>query len=90
MSKTIKRVKLTPPQYAKRLGVSVAKVTDFIRKGELRAMNAASDRRNRPRYLIDLIDIEKFERSREVIPDGGLSTTQRLRRRAQTGVTEYF
>ncbi len=90
MSKTIQRVKLTPPQYAKQLGVSVAKVTEFIRKGELRAMNAATDRRNRPRYLIDLADIAAFEKSRQVIPDGGLSTTQRLRRRAVAGVTEFF
>ena len=90
MSKAIKRVKITPPEYAKRLGVSVAKVSHFIRTGELKAINVASDRNNRPRFLIDLDDIERFEKARAVVPDGGLSTTQRLRRKAVAGVKEFF
>ena len=90
MTKMVERVKLTPPQYAKRLGVSVAKITAFIRSGELRAMNAAANRHNRPRYLIDIDDIEQFEKLRRVVPDGGLSTTQRLRRKEQPGIIEYF
>jgi len=71
MSKPVKRVKVTPSEYAKRLGVSAAKVSHFIRTGELRAMNVAANRNNRPRFLIDVEDIERFEKSRAVIPDGG-------------------
>jgi hypothetical protein len=78
----IERRKLTVPQLAKQWGVSVHKVLHFIRRGELRAVNLAADQRNRPRYAIDLDDIEVFELSRQVVPDGGESTTQRLRRRA--------
>jgi len=89
-TKAIERTKLSPPQYAKRLGVSVAKVTHFIRTGQLKAMDVSANRGNRARYLIDLADIERFEKSRQVVPDGGLSTTQRLRRKAAAGVREFF
>jgi len=89
MRKTIKRRKLTPPEYAQRLGVSPNKVVGFILSGELKATNMASRRDGRPRYLIDESDIERFERSREVITTPK-STTTRLRRKANPGITEFF
>lgn len=87
---TLKRTKRTPPQLAKEWGVSTKKVLDFIRTGELRAVNLAASNRNRPRYVIDVADIEAFERSRQVIPDGGESTTRKLRRRATSEVKKFF
>jgi helix-turn-helix protein len=89
-TKAIERTKLTPPQLAKQWGVSHAKIVALIRTGELRAINLATTMSGRPRYLIDKADIERLEKRREVIPDGGLSTTRWLRRRPQAGVTQYF
>jgi hypothetical protein len=85
MSKT----KFTPPELARRWGVSPAKVTGFIRRGELRAINVATHRHGRPRYLIDEADIAAFELSRQVVPDSGSSTTRKLRRR-NTNVKKFF
>ena len=85
----MKRRILTPPMLATRWGVNVNKVTSFIRSGELRAFNLAGRGCTRPRYAIDEADVEAFEESRRVIPDGDQSTTQRLRRRAASGVKEF-
>jgi hypothetical protein len=87
---TIERRKLTAPQIARLWGVSTHKVLHFIRTGELRAINLAASRTNRPRYVIDRDDLERFERGRQVIPDGGESTTRKLRRRAAGNVKEFF
>jgi hypothetical protein len=86
----MRRTKLTPPQLAEQWGVSTAKIIDFIRRGELRAMNLAAGNRNRPRYAIDVRDIEAFEAARAIVPDGGESTTTRLRKRAPQNVKEFF
>jgi hypothetical protein len=59
--------KITPPQYAERLGVSPEKVIAWIRNGELRAMDASTKRGGWPRYLIDEKDAEAFELSRQVV-----------------------
>ena len=61
------RTKLTPPQLAKRLGVSTEKIYAWIRGGELSAFNAATTQGQRPRYLIDESDIADFERRRKVM-----------------------
>ena len=74
---------LTPPEMARRYGVATAKVIDWIRAGELVALNLARAGCTRPRYSITPQAIEQFEELRRVVPDGGLSTTQRLRRRAR-------
>jgi hypothetical protein len=90
MATLIEKRKLTVPQVARLWGVSSHKVIHFIRTGELKAINLAASRTNRVRYSIDLADIEAFELSRQVVPDGGLSTTKRLRRRAAANVKEFF
>ena len=90
MKTSIERTKLTPPQLARKWGVSHAKIVTLIRSGELVAINMATTRGGRPRYLIDLEDVKRLEQSRQVIPDDGLSTTQKLRRRAQTQTKDYF
>jgi hypothetical protein len=90
MATAIEKRKLTAPQLAKLWGVSTHKVIHFIRTGELRAVNLASSVSNRPRYAIDVDDVRRFEAARQVVPDGGESTTGKLRRRATAGVKEYF
>jgi hypothetical protein len=60
------RTKLTPPQLARQWGIDTDKVLVWIRNGELRAINAATRLGGRPRYLIDVCDIEAFEARRVV------------------------
>jgi hypothetical protein len=79
------RIKLTPPELARRWGVSPDKVLAWIRAKELRAINAALRSNGRPRYLIDELDIEDFERRRGVSP----SVRSTRRKRAQE-VIEFF
>jgi len=90
MAAIVEKTKFSVPYLAKMWGVSSSKICGFIQSGELRAINLASTRDKRPRYAIDLADIQAFERSRQVVPSGGISTTQRLRRKAAAGVKEFF
>jgi hypothetical protein len=80
---------LTPPELARRYRVATKKVLGWIRTGELTAMNLANRGCTRPRYVITTEAIDAFEAARRVIPDGGLSVTQRLRRRAAPGIKEF-
>jgi hypothetical protein len=70
MSAISERNKLTPPKLARRWGVSTNKILFFIGTGELRALNLARRPNGRPRYVIDIEDVQKFERARTVRPDG--------------------
>ena len=81
-----KRTKLSPPQLAAAWGIDVAKVLTWIKAGELRAINAATDRNGRARYLIDQADISIFELSRAVQPP----TPRIRRRRKDPSVIEFF
>ena len=85
MASASTRTKLTPPEVARRWGVSAEKVIAWIRSGELHAMNAATRPGGRPRYLIDLRDLEAFELRRSATP-----VPRSKRRRQESGVTEYF
>ena len=83
---TVCKTKLTPPEIARLWGISVEKVLNFIRSGELRAINAATPGRNRrPRYLIGVADLEDFERRRTVGPTPKLP---RVKRRVSDG--QYY
>ena len=63
------KTKLRPPEIARRWGVSCDKILSFIRCGELRATNmVCPGRGQRPRYLVDVVDLEDFERRRTVCP----------------------
>jgi excisionase family DNA binding protein len=81
-----RRVKLTPPQLAKRYGVSPDKVLTWIRAGELRAVNVASRPGERPRWLIDETDVAAFEARRAA------QATARVPRRSRRAeqVIEFF
>ena len=59
---------LTPPQFAKRLGVQAQKVLGWIRSGELRAVNVADRTGRRPRWRISAEAAEEFLRRREAVP----------------------
>ena len=83
------RQKYTPPQYAKRRGISPDKVVAWIKSGELPAMDSSTNRDSaRPRYLIDEADIEAFELSRMVVPP--TPKTRRRRRRREASEIEFF
>ncbi|MFV1968387.1 MAG: helix-turn-helix domain-containing protein, partial [Pirellulaceae bacterium] len=70
----VTRTKLTPPELASRWGISPEKVVAWVRSGELRAIDASTRRGGRPRYLIDISDVEAFERRRAVAPPPPSST----------------
>lgn len=88
MAEIVVRKKKSVPVLAKEWGVSNNKITGFIKSGELRAINVATRTDQRPRYLIDLADIEAFGRSREVLPSAG-PATRRLRKSAGAA-KDYF
>jgi hypothetical protein len=82
------RAKLTPPVIARMWGISPEKVLAWIRSGELRAMNAATDPSSRPRYLVAIKDLAAFESRRTII-----APQRRARSRHSTqptNVIEYF
>ena len=80
------RSKLTPPEVARRWGISPEKVISWIQSGELRAMDASAKPGGRPRYLIDIRDLEAFEMRRSVTT---VPKTRR-QRKTQPGVIQYF
>ncbi len=82
---TASRRKLTPPQYAKQLGIDQKKVIKWIRSGELKAIDACTRRGSKPRYLIDLDAIAAFEAARAVQPPAPRARRQRRR----GGFVEY-
>jgi excisionase family DNA binding protein len=86
-----RRRNLSPSEIAERYGVSTNTVSAWIRSGELKALNLAKRTAQLPRYSISPEAIEEFEAARAVVPDHGMSTTQRLRRQAKLGAAkDYF
>jgi hypothetical protein len=81
------RRKITPPELARQWGVDPHKVVAWIRAGELRAIDVATRRGGRPRYLIDLADIEVFEQGRLVAPPTRIPRKRRMPR--TEGYIEY-
>lgn len=79
--------KLTPPELAKRWGVSPTTVIGWIRSGELRAIDVARRGARRPRYRIDVADVLAFESGRTVVPE---ERAPRRRRREAGEVIQYF
>ena len=70
---------LTPPQYAKQIGVDPEKVLRWIENGELKAFDAATRRGGRPRWRIPPQAVVDFERNRAAQP----APKSRRRRRLQ-------
>lgn len=57
---------LNPPDVAQQLRVSPATVIGWIRTGQLKAANLATG--NRPRYVIQRAELDRFLRSRQPEP----------------------
>lgn len=53
---------LTPPEIAARLGVKADRVVNWIRTGQLRAVDVGD--KTRPRWRINPADLEAFELAR--------------------------
>lgn len=80
------RSTLTPPQIARRYGISDEKVLTWIRNGELRAINIAAKSDGRPRYAVHESDLLEFERRREVVPP----PKSPKRRKKKMDIIEFF
>ena len=62
---------ISPPEVAKRYGVSTRKVIGWIDRGELVALNLAENPNGqRPRYRVRLADLEAFEQRRASLGTG--------------------
>jgi hypothetical protein len=81
--------KVTPPELARRWGISADKVVHWIVSGELRAIDASTRRDKRPRYLIDEDDIAAFEAARQVTPPAP-APTRRKRSKLPSGFVRHF
>ena len=79
---------LTPPIVAKQLGVDPAKVSTWIKTGELRAINVATKTTGRPRWRIMPADLESFLASRTARP--ATPAIRRRKRQRPAGWVEYF
>jgi excisionase family DNA binding protein len=79
---------LTPPQIAEILGVAHEKILQFIRTGELRAIDLSSKRGHRPRWHVSRDDLEDFlnRRAAKPLPP----SRRRKRRRRDDDFTKYF
>lgn len=82
-----KSTALTPNQLAARYGVGVHKVLGWIRRGELRALNVASELSKRPQWRISADALAEFENRR------ASQATPRAKRRSKpddTKVIEFY
>jgi excisionase family DNA binding protein len=77
---------LTPPELARRWGISPDKILRWIANGEIRATNVASSAQGRPRWLIDVADLAEFELRRSAKPTPAASR----RRKVAEGVIQFF
>ena len=60
------RAVLTPPEIAEQLGAAPETVTGWIKSGQLKGANLATDRR--PRYVVEPDDLATFLKSRQPQP----------------------
>jgi hypothetical protein len=79
---------VSPPAYAKRLGVDPIKVLAWIKRGELRAINVATATTGRPRYRIPLDAICEFEQRRSAAAP--VKVVKRKKQKQATDFVEYF
>lgn len=79
---------VTPPELASRWGISPDKVLNWIRNGELEAINVASSPSLRPSYRITEAAIEAFSTRRQPITQTPI--VSRRRRKPNADVIEFF
>lgn len=81
---------LSPPQYAKRLGIKPEKVLQWIRNGELRAIDVSScPGVGRPRYRIPADAVVEFEETRSGLAPNA-KPRRRKRKRLPNDFVRYF
>ena len=80
---------LTPPQIATRLRVSPDKIVAWIRSGELRAFNVASEKAMSPRWRVAEADLQTFL-DRRSNPAPNPPPQKRARRKKSDAFVEYF
>jgi excisionase family DNA binding protein len=78
--------RLTPPELARILRVDDHTVLDWIKTGQLRAVNVGSGKK-RPRWRIDPADVAVFEAARTAQPQ---IPTHRRKKAASGWVFQYF
>ena len=78
---------MTPNDLARRLGIGIHKVLTWINRGELRALNVASDPGGRPQWVILPEHLAAFEARRAAGPK---PATVRKKRAKDTGIIQYF
>lgn len=88
MKTAIEKRKLTPPEIAVQFGVDVMKVLAWIKSGELRAIDGSARRGKRPRYLVDIEDLEAFEAARAIVP--AVKPTRRKTTSLPDGFVRHF
>lgn len=81
------RTKLKPSEIAGMWGISQETVIRFIKSGDLPAIDISPRRATKPQYLVDVSDLEAFERSRQVDPD--VKPAKRTKRKKPAGFKEY-
>ena len=79
---------MTPSAFARRLGGGVHKVLGWIERGELGALNVATNPSGAKRWRILLEQIARFEAIRSAIPRPAL--TRRRRKKMPKGFVEYY
>ncbi|MCA9036350.1 MAG: helix-turn-helix domain-containing protein [Planctomycetaceae bacterium] len=79
---------ITPGELAERWGISPDKVLNWIRNGDLKAVNVAATMSGRPRFRISDEDIEDFQSRRQPIPPTKMPP--RRRRKPAGDVIEFF
>lgn len=89
--KNVERTAITPPELARRWGVSIEKVHRWINTGQLRAFNAATNRGGRPRYRIFESDIEEFVSRRATTSSAQTSRPpRRFRKNNGRDIIQFF
>jgi hypothetical protein len=81
-----RKSRITAPELARKWGVAPEKIRFWILTGELKAIDASTKLGGRPRYLIDLADIEAFERKRAIVKQ----TEPKAKRKAAAPTKRYF
>ena len=77
---------LTVADVARRYRVSPDKVRGWIKRGELSAINTASSRCGKPRYVIMPESLERFELGRQA----ATPPSPAPRRRRQPGMVDFY
>jgi transposase len=75
----------TVRQVKARLHVGRDKVMGWIHRGELKAVNVATARTGKPRWIITPAALEEFEKARSTVP---LAPPPRWKKRS--GIVDYF